>query len=166
MGTEIVKLLTKIQRAYDDIDAFVATLTEAQLTDLKDGGGWSVKDHLIHMAVWDDGLDALLNREDTSERMGIAGIEIKPRTDDAINDVIFHQHKDKTLDEVKVIRQRIHDRLVATISAMSDEDLNRPYKDFNAKSNSNQPILGSILGNTSGHYRKHLPWIKAIIGKA
>lgn len=166
MGTEIAKLLVKIQKAYDDIDTFAAAHAEAELTTLKDGGGWSVKDHLIHMAVWDDGLDALLNREDTSERMGIAGIEFKPRTDDAINDVIFRQHKDMTLDEVKTTRQRIHDRLVATISAMSDDDLNRPYKDFNSKSGSNQPILGNILGNTSGHYRKHLPWIKAIVEKS
>lgn len=51
MGTEIAKLLVKIQKAYDDIDAFVATLTEAQITNLKDGGGWTVKDHLIDMAV-------------------------------------------------------------------------------------------------------------------
>ncbi len=160
---EVNKLLKSIQRAWDEVEAFLADLTDEQKTGPKDAGGWSVKDHLIHMAVWEDGIEAVLSGESRNARMGIGHISPKPRGDDAINDVIFKQHRDKSLQEILMTRQKIHDRLLNTLQSLSDEALARPYSAFVAESRNNQPILGHILGNTSGHYRTHLRWMKLIV---
>jgi hypothetical protein len=63
-------------------------------------------------------------------------------------------------------RRAIHDRLLKTLNTLTDEDVLRPYSFYVATSGNNQPMLGHILGNTSGHYRKHLTWMKVIVGKS
>lgn len=165
MAGALNKLLKSIQRAWDEIDVFLAALTDEDKTVPKDAGGWSVKDHLIHMAVWEDGIEALLNGQSRDARMGIADIVPKPRGDDAINDVIFKQYKDKSLPDILATRQAIHDRLLATLQSLDDADLARPYRSFDTASRNNQPIAGHILGNTSGHYRKHLKWMRTLVGR-
>lgn len=162
MSGELTRLLGKIQRGWDELDVFLAGLTEAQKTTLTDAGGWAIKDHLIHMAIWEDGIDALLNRESRDARMGFDQAAPKPRGVDAINDVIFRQHKGMTLEEVMQARQSIHERFVQTLQGLADDDLSRPLRDFDDTSNSSQPIDGLIVGNTTAHYRKHLGWMRVI----
>lgn len=156
------KMLPKIQRAWEEVEAFLAPLTDAQKTRLTDAGGWSIKDHLIHMAVWEDGIDALLSHEARDARMGFGSDSPKPRGLDNINDAIFQRHKTKTLQEVLDARRAIHERFVRTLAALNDGDLQRPIRDFDTESGSNQPVEGLIVGNTSAHYRKHLGWMEAI----
>jgi uncharacterized damage-inducible protein DinB len=165
MAGEVNKLSKSIQRAWDEVDAFLTLLSDEQKIAPRDNGGWAVKDHLIHMAVWEDGIEALLSGESREARMGIESIVPKPRGDDAINDVIFKQYKDRSLQDVMATRQAIHDRLLATLQSLRDEDLTRPYSSFASGSRNNQAIEGHILGNTSGHYRKHLKWMKALVEK-
>lgn len=162
MSGAVAKLLGKIERGWDEVDAFLATLSDEQKTNLTDAAGWAIKDHLIHMAVWEDGIDALLKHESRDARMGFDHDTPKPRGVDAINDMIFRRHKDKTLQEVMGARRAIHERFVETLRSLADDDLSRPLRDFDATSNSNQPLEGLIVGNTAAHYRKHLGWMKAI----
>ena len=159
------KLLGKIERAYGEVDAFLAMLTDAQKTDLTDAVGWSVKDHLMHMAVWEDGIDALLSHESRDERMGFSAAAPKPRGLDNLNDAIFRQHKGKTLQQMLDARESIHARFVKTLGSLQDADLLRPIRDFDAESSSNQPIEGLIVGNSTAHYRKHLCWMEAIVSR-
>lgn len=163
LSDEFNKLLGKIERAYAEVDAFLAPLTEAQKSELTDAGGWSVKDHLIHMAVWEDGIDALLSHESRDERMSFSAAAPKPRGLDSINDAIFRQHNGKTLQQVLDAREAIHTRFLHTLRALPDDALQRPIRDFDAESSSNQPTEGLIVGNTSAHYRKHLGWMQAVV---
>jgi uncharacterized protein (TIGR03083 family) len=163
LSGEINKLLGKIERAYGEVDAFLAPLTDAQKTELTDAEGWSVKDHLMHMAVWEDGIDALLSHESRDARMGFSAAAPKPRGLDNINDAIFQQHRDKSLQQVLNAREAIHARFLQTLRALPDDALQRPIRDFDSESASNQPIEGLIVGNTSAHYRKHLGWMQAIV---
>lgn len=162
MGDEVKKLIGKIERAWGEVDTFLATLTDAQKTQLRDAGRWAIKDHLIHMAVWEDGIDALLRHESRDARMGFDADSPKPRGLDNINDTIFRRHKDKTLQEVMETRRVIHERFLETLQGITDDDLKRPIRDFDPESGSNQPIEGLIVGNTSAHYRKHLRWMEVI----
>ena len=58
----------------------------------------------------------------------------------------------------------IHRRLVEQISAMSDEDLARPYREYQPTSNGEWPVSRSIAGNTYEHYlEEHRAWMDAII---
>ncbi|MBA3869675.1 MAG: ClbS/DfsB family four-helix bundle protein, partial [Anaerolineae bacterium] len=143
--------------------AYVATLSEAQLTQLTDAAGWSVKDHLIHLAVWEDGIWALLNQQDRAVEMGVDAEAWKRWNFEEINGIIQQQHKDESWAEVERKRQASHQRFVAQIEATSEADLERPARDFQTNSTSNSPIIQIITGDAFAHYDTHLPWIKTIV---
>jgi hypothetical protein len=155
-------LLNSIQKGWDKLNAYLGTLSEEQLTQRKDGGGWTVKDHAIHLAIWEDGMYALLERLMRVEYMGIDEATWETGDNDTINAVIQQRYKDLTWQDVQQKRQQIHQRLIDKIASMSDEDLMRPYRYYEFASMEDRPVVGWLVGNTFGHYDEHLPWIKAI----
>ena len=156
-------LLAKTQVSWDALNTYVATLTDEQLTQLTDAAGWTVKDHLIHLAVWEDGVWALLNKQNRAAQMGVDAETWARWEFDEINAVIQQQHKDESWAEVEHKRQASHNRFIMQIEATSEADLQRPTKDFQANSSSNTPIIQVIIGDAFDHYDSHLPWIKAIV---
>ncbi|MCZ2098089.1 MAG: maleylpyruvate isomerase N-terminal domain-containing protein, partial [Anaerolineae bacterium] len=65
------ELLSRLQESWDSLQAFVGSLTDEQITRKTDTAGWTVKDHLMHLVVWEDGFDADISGEDRRERMGV-----------------------------------------------------------------------------------------------
>ncbi len=59
--------------------------------------------------------------------------------------------------------QRVHERLLAQINAMTDEDLRLAYKDYDVETTQNVPIVEKITGNSFGHYAEHIPWIEGLV---
>jgi hypothetical protein len=157
-------LLRRIENGWNDFQAYLGTLSEEQLTTPTDTAGWTAKDHVIHLAIWEDGITALL--EGRSQR---AGMEVDVATwsqgVDTINALIQQRHHDVPLNVVmETFRQR-HERLVNKIKTMSDEDLQRPYRHYDTTSDREQPVVGWIVGDTYEHYAEHKPWIAAIVGQ-
>ena len=158
------ELLGKTKSGWDMLNAYIATLSEAQLTQLTDTAGWSVKDHLLHMAVWEDGIWALLNKQSRAAQMGLEGDIWRKGGIDRANAIIHQQHAADSLDDVEQKRHAIHDRLMQQIAAMSDEDLLRPYAYYQAHASSEtHPVIDAVIGDTFEHYEQHIPWIKAIV---
>ncbi|HYF63926.1 MAG TPA: maleylpyruvate isomerase N-terminal domain-containing protein, partial [Herpetosiphonaceae bacterium] len=122
-------LLGRIGRGWDDLQGYIGTLSREQLTGPADDAGWTVKDHLIHMAVWEDGIAALLGGSSRLEAMGVDQASWEQGAD-AANEVIYARYRDMPLDDVLSHCQQAHGRLLERIKAMSDADLLRPYGDF------------------------------------
>lgn len=159
-------LLKKTRASWDALNAYVATLTEDHLTQPTDAAGWTVKDHLMHLAVWEDGVRALLNHQNRFLQMGVNEAAWKRWDFDEINGIIQQSHKDKSWAQVEQERHAIHDRFVAQIDSMTDADLERPMRDFSPESTSDNPVKQTIIGDAYSHYDEHLPWIKAIVENA
>jgi uncharacterized protein (TIGR03083 family) len=155
-------LLGRIGRGWDDLQAMIARLSREQLTGPADAAGWTVKDHLIHLAAWEDGIAAMLGGHSRLEAMGIDQATWESGTD-AVNEAIYERNRELGLDAALERCRQVHQRLLDRIGAMSDADLLRPYSDFQPEAASAQPILGWIVGNSFGHYAEHRPWIEAII---
>lgn len=157
------QLLTRIQVTWDDLNRFLADLSAEQLTGLTDAGGWTVKDHVIHLAVWEDGIRALLQHQSRPEAMGIdeALWNSSPSSDD-LNVVIHRRYRDMPLDEVMAVFHAKHQQLIDTLRGLSDEDLQRPYRYYAPDTDREAPVLNWIAGNTFGHYEEHKPWMQAI----
>ena len=158
------ELLENIQKGWDEVNTFLNSLTDEQKTHLTDAGGWTVKDHVIHMAAWEDGFTALLDKKDrrtymdNDEATWASG-------DDPINAVLQKRYKDLTWDEVIEKRQAIHNHLLQQINAMPDETLQAPYSAYNPDSKSTYAINQLIGGSTFSHYADHIPWMAAIAEK-
>ncbi|MBI1277971.1 MAG: ClbS/DfsB family four-helix bundle protein [Anaerolineaceae bacterium] len=154
-------LVTQIQKGWHEVNAFLDGLTDTQKTQLTDAAGWTVKDHVIHMAAWEDGFTALLDKKDRRAYMDIDEATWKSG-DDPINAILQKRYKDLTWNEVMQKRQAIHDKLLQQIAALSDETLQAPYKDYNPNSRNKYAISQLVGGSTFSHYADHMPWMAAI----
>ena len=143
------ELLRQIQQGWDAFHAFLAHYSPDQLATLKDAVGWTPKDHIVHLAMWEAGVRTLLDGQSQRE-----GMDLDEATwasgEDNINAALKQRYEALTLDEVLDLFRRGHAQLVAKIEALSDDDLQ-------------QRVIGSIIGNTYGHYEEHTPWIAAIV---
>ncbi len=159
------QLLAAMKYGWGDLNTFLSQYSDQQLTQPTDPAGWSVKDHLAHLARWEDGIWALLNSQPRNAQMGVPD-EVWAQDDvDAINAVMRELDKDMTLEQVRQHFSDVHARLIARIEALSDADLQRPYEHYRPGSGIDKPVIGWISGNTHEHYAEHKPWMRAIAGK-
>ena len=88
-----------------------------------------------------------------------------PKDIDAINAAIFQQHRHKPLEQVRSEFQSTHYQLMNLIDPMTDDDLMKPYRDYQLDHNdeSDAPIIDTIYGDTAFHYREHQGWIEAML---
>ncbi|HLV36093.1 MAG TPA: ClbS/DfsB family four-helix bundle protein [Spirillospora sp.] len=156
-------LLANMQAGWDKLQAYIQSLTEAQLTGPTDAAGWTGKDHLIHLAVWEGGVVALLNRQSRREYMGIDEATWANDDFDATNAIIQQRHKDMPLADVLNTLRDTHRRMVETVESLSEADLRQPYSAYDPTTDSDSPVINRIIGNTYAHYAEHIPWIDAIV---
>lgn len=159
----IAQLVQHVTDTYNELDAYLRSLTEAQRTQLTDAAGWSVKDHIANLAIWERGADALLQGRDRGEAMGLPP-EVWARGDhDEMNEVIRRRHAALSLNETHDLFRAIHEQMLARLRTLSDDDLYRPYRHYQPDSDREEPVINWIYGNTAGHYAEHRPWIEAIV---
>ena len=55
--------------------------------------------------------------------------------------------------------------MLDALAPLSDEDLQRPYSDFDpaATQGADRPIIGWIVGDTYDHYDEHRGWIEELL---
>src|ERR1041385_3625233 len=160
--TTVAELRQRIEAGWNTFNAYIDTLNEAQLTQLTDAVGWTAKDHLSHLASWEDTLNALLDKKLRWENIGVDKALWFSNDFDKINAVVQKHWQNMPLDEVRQKHREIHQRLMPKIRALSDEDLQRPIREYQSDSTSTRPILQPLIADTYEHYEEHTPWIAAI----
>lgn len=156
---EVVQYITA---AYDEMNALIGSLSPDELTRPGEEG-WSIKDHLAHLAAWEAGIVALLNHQPRWDAMGLSE-EIFVQQGASINDLIHERVTRLSLDEVRAWFTDAHTAMLDTLSRLTWEDLNRPYADYgNHPSRGDQPVGAFVAGNTYGHYAEHIEYMRALL---
>jgi hypothetical protein len=168
----MAELLDRMQHGWQDFQAYINTLTEPQLTAPKDLAGWAAKDHLIHLAVWVDGITAMLAKKPRHEAMGLSDADWLTSDIDLMNQRIFEQHENIPLPEVLTRLEAAHHALYQAVAALTYEDVMKPYSHYLPGDHrytgerapvANNPVIGWIIGDSYEHYAEHKPWIEAIV---
>lgn len=159
-------LLRQLNTSWKALQTDLAALTEEQLTRLTDAAGWTIKDHLIHLALWERATVALLNHQSKREAMDIAPEIWNQGEDDPINTVIQERYHTMPLSEVMQTMRDTHTQLLAKLETLSEADLLLPYHHYNTESSDERPLLLWLPYDTFHHYNDHRAWIAAIVGKA
>ena len=149
-----------IDQEWDALRALINRLSLEQLTVPTDDGGWTAKDHLIHVAVWQEGLNAVLNRRSFADGMGLDSINWADI--DAVNAVIQARCRELPLMQVMHALSVSHDHVLRSLDALADGDLNRPVSEFDPDSDERNPLLNTIVCHSFGHYDEHREWIEAL----
>jgi hypothetical protein len=64
-------LMREMDASWNALQRSIASLTEAQLIQPTDAAGWTVKDHIIHLALWEEAGLALFEGKSKRETLDI-----------------------------------------------------------------------------------------------
>jgi len=159
------ELLERMAATRRVVEAAIAGKDEATLT--RPGlDGWSVKDHLAHLTVWQRSLMALLEGRSRPAAMGIDDLTQEEESGfEEINEVLRERVKDQPLDRVLAEFRQSRADLLTVLDRLSDEDLYKPYSHFQPNDPPYNPdsVIGWIVGNTFGHEEEHLEWFEGLL---
>jgi len=157
------RLAERIDATWSRLVSLVHALGPGGL-EISGPDGWAVKDHLAHVAAWEQWLMALFAGEDRLAAMGLeggAGEDV-----DAINARIWALHRKKSAEEALAFFHETHRRLVAVLERFSDEDLELPYAHYDPASEDDaeraRPVSLWVAANTYDHYAEHIDWIRSL----
>jgi uncharacterized damage-inducible protein DinB len=160
------EVLSRLDQVWAALEATVGRLSNAQLTEVRDPAGWAVKDHLMHVAAWEDAFLARLTGRPTHEALGLdenalAGDE------DAENAALFERHRHRPLAEVLDALRASHRAARARLAALGDRALAGTVADVlpPGAEKDGSPAVAWIAGNTWEHYESHHGWIRDLIDR-
>ena len=168
-ATTKADLLAEIEHTWASLNAALDRLTEAQMTALKDAQGWSVKDHLIHLAVWERSVVFFLQGKPRHAGLGVDEALFLKGSDDDVNAVVFQQSKDRPLAEALAQFRDVHQQLLKLLAPLTEADLQKPYRHYlpdEPGEGDGPPAINVIYGNSAQHFAEHLAWIEALVGQA
>jgi uncharacterized protein (TIGR03083 family) len=153
-----------IENAWEQLVELVNQVEEAGGLSRVGADGWTVKDHLAHIAAWEHSLLALIEGNDRERAMGLpAAVE----GIDNVNEAIKKLHETDTPDEALAYFRDSHARLVAALGKLSDADLQKPYSHYQPKDpDEKRPVVGWVAGNTYEHYAEHIGWINQLLSES
>ena len=170
-------VLSRVDRAWASLEGTVGRLSPTQLTEVRDPAGWAVKDHLMHVAAWEDAFVARLEGRPTHEALGLDEATLA-LDEDAVNAAIFARHRDRALTEVLDALQASHRAARARLAALHDRTVAGPASGvlppgsedsgFTIDTNRERdttPAGAWIGGNTWEHYDAHHGWIRELVAR-
>jgi uncharacterized protein (TIGR03083 family) len=153
--------------AWAQLQHTLDSLNDEQMTERTDAGGWTVKDHIAHLIPWERGMIALLKKEPRYEAMGLDAQTVKSNDEGELNRMLRAQLETAPLAEVREQLRTTHEALAALIDSLGADDLLKPYSHYQPDEpgdDRGEPVLNWVVGNSSGHYLEHLPWIRQLAG--
>jgi hypothetical protein len=167
-GSNVSKagLVAEIESKWESLQALFNRLSEEEVTSIQDAQGWTIKDHILHLAAWERSVVYFLEGKPRHEGLGVDESLFKKGDFDEINEAIYRQNKDLSLAEATNQLQDVHRQLLKGLESLSDADLQRVYRRYSAGEEGEgegPPVYALIIGNSADHYEEHQEWIQALL---
>jgi hypothetical protein len=155
------QLAQSIESDWAKLEASLAGLNEQQLTQICDEHGWNIKDHLAHIAHWEEVLFMMFLGISYEESMRIPWG--KYAVFDDVNEDMRRQWADFSPTAIVNRLRRVHAQLMTKLSPLLEEDLHTPVKLFFSNvwlpDYEQRDLAAFIQAHTDNHYRDHTAWI-------
>jgi len=159
------ELLATIEPAWVTLNAALDRLTDRQKTTIRDAQGWTVKDHIIHLAAWERSVVSFLQGQPRHAGLGVDEALYMNGSGDDINAAIFHERQEMPLVEAVAQFRNVHRQLMQLLAPLTDADLHKPYREYLPDELGDDRIaIDVIYSNTTGHFGEHLDWIETLVG--
>jgi hypothetical protein len=161
------ELIARIQRSRSALEDTLQGLTWLQL-DTPGPESWAVKDHLVHLAVWELGIAELLSHRDRFAAMQVKEAVEQNLSEDEINALIQQRHAGLSPAEAGALFQSAHEQMLQVLGGLSDDDLYRPYGYYTPENDGGRPdpVINWIVGNTADHFDQHRGIIQRLLRAA
>ena len=166
-NSELAKFIASIDAAWNDLHSFLAAVTPGQASK-RDQAGWSVEDHVTHLAVWEDSVVILFRGGRRHEALGVEESFYTAGNFNQINEVIKVRLEGTALQEAIRNLEGAHKQLMGHLRTLSDAELNATAREFfpQAPRNDDRRLASLIWDITGGHFTEHLQWIRDLVGRA
>lgn len=158
----IEALLAEMERGRSELYRSITRLSDAEQAAPLTERDWSVADHLVHIAVWMDGIGSALEGKNRWLAMGADGPP-GPDDFDAINERLRAPYQGLAPAEARAMLDGAHERMVARLRGLSLDDLMRPYGHYQPgeeRDDNDRPFIHWVIGDTYSHYDEHKGWIE------
>jgi hypothetical protein len=160
----IPELVIAIERAWRPYQEYIRNLTPRELEGPTDDAGWTVKDHITHVAAWEGGIRALLQGEPRHEGMGIGEDDLALGDVAEINERIRRAHADIPAEEIVEESVLRHEGFIMELEALPGEAVYRKKSEFTKQDDPEGKFFGEWVWHASGaHCREHLAVIRRIV---
>jgi uncharacterized protein (TIGR03083 family) len=158
------ELLGLIETEHARLEAILAPLSEAQMTEGSLASGWSVKDMLAHLTWWEQRMLQVVQAAARGERLPRLSREGEDEeaTINRVNAETYQANHLRPLHEVRADFQRSYRQVVELVHSLSDDDLAPVSSIAQTLGGPLQPL---IAANTYDHYREHSEMIRSQAGK-
>ncbi len=151
------ELLERITLARAALERLVGSLNEQELAAPGTGGDWPVKDHLAHIATWEQMLAAHLREGADHEVVGMDEATYERLDMDSLNAAIYAMHRNRDVTDVLAQFRDAHAAVLELLDTVDAGVLQKPYS---AADPEQRTVMQEIVGNTYHHYLQHLRWIE------
>ena len=157
------ELLSQIEAEWSALMGVVAKLDGTQMIT-PDAGGWSPKDHLVHISEWMNFmLDRHMDKRPAHVVMSVLPEIIEDWDVDRINKIFFERNRDRAVKDVVDELKTIYARAIEKLTSTPFEDLLRPLLPERADSPS--LLVMGILNNTRDHFAEHRETLEKVLAK-
>ncbi|HET7087677.1 MAG TPA: ClbS/DfsB family four-helix bundle protein [Anaerolineae bacterium] len=158
------ELLARIHHSRLALEERLGSLNEAQLT-IPGTNGWSIRDHVAHLATWEFGVAELLRDRPRFAAMQVEEAVSQGKSEEEVNELIYQRHAGRPPAEVMEEFQEAHRQLLEALEALGDEDLYKPYASFVPGGGDHRldPVIKWIVANTYEHFDEHHGYIRALL---
>lgn len=161
----IPELVIAIERAWRPYEAYIRDLPPEELGGPTDEAGWTVKDHITHVAAWEGGIRAVLQGEPQHEGMGISEDDLALDDTALVNERIRQAHADIPAEEVVEEAVLRHEGFIMEVEALPAEAVYRKRSELTHQEDPAGMFFGEWAWLDSGvHYRNHFAYIRRILG--
>jgi hypothetical protein len=159
------ELIHKIGAAWENFETYLAGLTEQQMMDLRDDQGWNVRDHITHLAAWEEVIVMFLQGKPRFQFLGVDSTQLSRKPIDEINAIIREHWKNPTVTAAIEAYRRSHHELMASLQTLTDADLSQPAGKLfpSIPPDDERRVVDIIQDNADRHIAEHLPWIRTIV---
>lgn len=151
------ELLEKIEQSHADFLELLEFFSEEELVAPALPNGWSIKDVLVHLMLWEAELIKLLFQ--AQQGRVPQTILLGDETDEVINSRWYNAHKDRDLEQALKDFDTIRDQTIRRVEAFSDADLTHPRR---FRWLEGKPLYQWVLASTTAHEEEHISDIRAL----
>jgi hypothetical protein len=144
--------LARFDQAFASLEQTVRSVSPRELTEIRDPAGWSAKDHVLHVALWEQALLASVDGRPRHQALGLDPSTEGSEDWDGMNAMIFANTRQQSLDDALHALRATHAttrvRVVAAVSGVAG--------------GAGDKLLADLPGYID-HYDQHRGWIEELV---
>ena len=155
------EVLANIRDARAELEASFAGVSEDKMTGPVTDGGWTIKDHLSHIAEWQRRALAVIDGNHPADGFQIDRETFEQFADvHELNELLFQRNRDRSLSDVVEDFRETHQLVEQRVEQMSDADL---QAELTGKIAMRFPRVVDLLNfNIARHDRSHISDIREL----